>query len=219
VYALYDLSPAISSDLPVWPGDPRPRHRWLAQLRTGDPVALSEWTLGSHTGAHVDAPAHFLPNGSDLEKVSLQTLIGPSLVLDLTREPADIGARELDRALGSQPADRVLLKTRNSLHAWASEPFRTDSAGLTPDGARYLIERGVRLVGADYLSVETFASVEAGAPVHHALLAAGVVIVEGLLLTEVPPGNYFLVAVPLRLEASEAAPARVVLLERGEQDW
>jgi arylformamidase len=219
---VYDVTPPISSELPVWPGDPRPHRRRLAQLRTGDPVTLSEWTLGSHTGAHVDAPAHFLPNGSYLEEVSLSTLIGPSLVLDLTREPFAIGMSELDRALGSRPqerAERVLLKTRNSLHVWAREPFRTDSAGLTLDGAQYLIDRGVRLVGADYLSVESFASVEAGAPVHHALLSAGMVIVEGLMLAEVPAGAYFLIALPLRLEGSEAAPARVILLERTELAW
>jgi arylformamidase len=209
---MYDLTPAISDSLPVWPGDPRPRQRWLSQLRAGEAADMSEWLLGSHTGAHVDAPSHFVPGAPGLEGVSLSVLVGVCMVVDLASAAADIDDQALDRALGPGPVARVLLKTRNSLRTWEREPFRADSVGLTSSGARSLVDRGVRLVGVDYLSIESFASVEAGAPVHHLLLEAGVVILEGLVLAEVPAGEYLLIALPLRLAASEAAPARVVLL-------
>jgi arylformamidase len=209
---MYDLTPAISDALPVWPGDPRPSQRWLSQVRAGDAADLSEWRLGSHTGAHVDAPSHFVLGAPDLEGLSMSVLVGLCMVVDLTSAAADIDGQALDRALGPGPVVRVLLKTRNSLRNWEREPFRADYAGLTPGGARRLVDRGVRLVGADYLSIESFASVEAGAPVHHLLLKAGVVILEGLVLAEVPAAEYMLIALPLRLAGSEAAPARVVLL-------
>ena len=194
--------------MPVWPGDPPPRQRWLQRLAAGDPSDLSEWVLGSHTGAHVDAPLHFIRGGPDLDQVPLTLLIGPCTVLDLTAVPGDLGPRDLP----FEVPERVLLKTRNSLTDWPRQAFRTDYVGLTPEGAHYLVERGVRLVGADYLSIESFASVQAGAPVHRLLLRQDVVILEGLVLAEVSPGDYLLVALPLRLAASEAAPARVVLL-------
>ena len=205
---MYDLTPPISDKLPVWPGDPRPRQRWRQRLQSGDPSDLIEWVLGSHTGAHVDAPSHFIASGPDLERLALTSLVGVCRVLDLTSSPNDIGRGDLP----PDPPERVLLKTRNSLRNWAGEAFRADYVGLTQDAAACLMERGVRLVGADYLSIEPFRSVEAGAPVHQLLLSNNVVILEGLLLVDVPAGDYLLVALPLRLQGSEAAPARVVLL-------
>jgi arylformamidase len=205
---VYDITPPIGEGLPVWPGDPPPRQRWVQRLEAGGSSNLSEWLLGSHTGAHVDAPSHFVAGGLELDELPLGTLVGPCVVLDLTAVPGDLGPADLPREL----PERLLLKTRNSLRPWASQAFRTDYVGLTVEATQHLVERGVRLVGADYLSVEPFASVEAGAPVHQLLLRSGVVVLEGLLLAEVPPGEYVLVALPLRLSGSEAAPARVILL-------
>jgi arylformamidase len=206
---VHDITPPVSEGMPVWPGDPSPRQRWLQRLQNGDPSDLSEWLLGSHTGAHVDAPSHFVPDGLDVNQLPLATLVGPCRVLDLTSAAAAMTARDLAAV---ELPERVLLKTTNSLSSWWNQPFRTDYVGLSLDAARHLVDRGVRLVGADYLSVEPYASVEAGAPVHQLLLRAGVVILEGLVLTDVPAGEYLLVALPLRLAGSEAAPARVVLL-------
>lgn len=205
---VYDITPPVSEGMPVWPGDPPPRQRWLQRVPNGDPSDLSEWLLGSHTGAHVDAPSHFVPGGVEVDQLSLATLVGPCRVLDLTSAVSEMAVHDLPLEV----PERVLLKTRNSLRRWASQPFRSDYVGLTLDAAQHLIDRGVRLIGADYLSIESFASVEAGAPVHQLLLRAGVVILEGLVLADVPPGEYLLVALPLRLSGSEAAPARVVLL-------
>jgi arylformamidase len=210
--SVYDVTPRVTEQLPVWPGDPRPRQTWLSEQ-------LSQWLLGSHTGAHVDAPRHLLADGSSLEAVAVATLLGPCRVVDLTAATADVGPGELEAALGAQRPERVLLKTRNSLvTGWDQQPFRPDFVGLTLDGARWLIQRETRLVGADYLSIESPESVERGAPVHRLLLGTRVTLVEGLDLTRVPAGSYVLVALPLRLDPSEGAPARVILLELGEPD-
>jgi arylformamidase len=206
---VHDITPPIAQGMPVWPGDPAPRQRSLQRLQDGDACDLSEWLLGSHTGAHVDAPSHFVPGGLELDELPLGTLVGPCRVLDLTSAAPDVAARDLPAI---DVPERLLLKTANSLSHWPGQPFRTDYVGLSLGAARHLVDGGVRLVGADYLSVEPFASVELGAPVHRLLLRAGVVILEGLVLADVPPGEYLLVALPLRLTGSEAGPARVILL-------
>jgi arylformamidase len=174
----------------VWPGDPAPVQRWLQRLGDGDAVDLSQWTLGSHTGTHVDAPSHFLAGAPDLEALGLEPLVGPCRVVDL--------------AVGGLPdrdarCERVLFK-RNG--------------GIGPGMSAELIARGVRLVGVDSLSIETAEAVAAGAPTHRALLAAGVAILEGLVLDAVQPGEYLLVALPLRLQHTEASPVRAILLSR-----
>jgi arylformamidase len=171
--------------MPVWPDDPPPLQRWLQRLSAGDDLDLSEWTLGAHTGTHVDAPSHFVRGAPDLEALGLEPLVGPCWVVDVG------GSGFPDQA------ERLLFKR---------------SAGIGPALAEELIARGVRLVGVDALSIEPAESVAAGAPVHRALLAAGVAILEGLVLTDVEPGEYTLVALPLRLQHSEAGPVRAILL-------
>jgi arylformamidase len=196
---VFDISLPIDAHMPVWPGDPRPRQRWLQRLRSGDPVDLSQWTLGAHTGTHLDAPSHFVPHGADIEALDPRMFVGLCQVLDCTRLAGEIGRADL---LNVQPgAPRVLLKTHSS------------ATGLTSEAAELLIGAGVRLVGIDALSIESYASVEAGAPVHRKLLGAGVVILEGLDLRAVGPGSYVLVVLPLRLRHSEASPARALLFE------
>ena len=188
----FDVSLPIAEGMPGWPGDPPPVQRWLQRLVEGDGVDLSQWLLGSHTGTHVDAPSHFLPGAPDLETLGLEPLVGPCRVVDL--------------ALGGLPdrdvsCERVLLKLEAG-------------RGVDPGLAVELIARGVRLVGVDSLSIEPAEAVAAGAPTHRAFLSAGVAILEGLVLEAVPPDEYVLVALPLRLQHSEASPVRAILLRR-----
>jgi arylformamidase len=190
VGALLDVSLPIAEDMAVWPGDPPPVQRWLQRLADGDDLDLSQWTLGSHTGTHLDAPSHFLAGAPDVEALGLDPLVGACLVVD-------VAAGGLPEPGTRHP--RLLLK---------------HSAGVGVDVAADLIARGVRLVGVDSLSIEPADAVEAGAPTHRALLAAGVAILEGLVLEAVPPGEYFLVALPLRLQHTEASPVRAILLRR-----
>ncbi len=195
--------------MPIYPGDPGFRRDEVRSMAKGDDLTLSRLDLGSHTGTHVDAPSHFIPGGPTLDQTPLENLVGPARVLDLRRVKGAISVGDLE-AHGPRRGDRLLLRTSNS-ELWARETFQPEFVHLSTDAARLLAERGVRTVGVDYLSVEGFGV--KGAPVHHALLGAGMGIIEGLNLLEVPPGNdYRLFCLPLRVMGTEGAPARAVLL-------
>jgi arylformamidase len=183
---MWDITLPVDEGMPSWPGTPPPTQRWLERIQHGDACDVSAWTLGAHAGTHLDAPSHFIPGAADLETLGLEPLVGPCVVVDA-----------VDAALGPE-SPRILL--------------RDASTGLTLAVAQSLVRKGVKLVGTDALSIESSASVDAGAPVHKALLAAGVAILEGLYLSEVTEGAYFLVALPLRLQHAEASPVRAILL-------
>ena len=208
----YDLTLPLRADLPTYPGEPGPRTEPLARLDRGDPANVSALSLGLHTGTHVDAPIHFLPEGVGVDALPLESLAGPAAVIEIDDVPL-IGARELAAAHAhSTPPRRLLLKTRNSAF-WDNHPtaFRTDYTALALDGAEWLVAQGVCLVGIDYLSIEAYEA--AGHPVHRRLLGAGVVIVEGLDLRQVSAGAYWLVCLPLLVPGADGAPARVLLFE------
>jgi arylformamidase len=169
---------------------------------------VSALELGSHTGTHIDAPRHFFPQGSPVDAIPLDRLIGPALVLDFPSEVGAIGEREL-RARDLRGARRVLCRTRNSAE-WKHHRFTPEYVYLAPDGAEFLVRQGVELVGIDYLSIERFNSEDY--PVHRMLLERNVVIVEGLDLSEVSEGDYRLICLPLRLAGLDGAPARAVLV-------
>ncbi len=206
---LYDITTPLHPGTPVYPGDPGVRVRPTAQIAKGDPFNLSLLSMGSHAGTHVDAPYHFEDGGLTVDQLPLETLYGPALVRDVGQaEVVDEAALEaLALPVGTR---RLLLKSRNS-RLWEDPTFRPDFVAVTPGGARWLVERGLWLVGVDYLSIEAPGS--PGFPVHHTLLGAGVVIVEGLDLRGVPPGAYTLLCLPLRLAGGDGAPARALLAE------
>jgi len=192
---IIDISLPIGPGTPVWPGDPPVLVESVARIQDGDPADVSRLSLGTHTGTHVDPPAHFVPGAATIDDVPLDVLIGPAVV-------AACGARPIDRAAFdalslAEGAIRVLLKTGGATGA------------VTSDGAQWLVERGVRLVGVDTLSIEP-ETVEY--PVHRILLGAGVVIVEGLDLRAAAPGAYQLVCLPLPIVDGDGAPARAVLI-------
>jgi arylformamidase len=204
---IIDISRPIGPDTPVWPGDPPVVVEPVARVGAGDPADVSRLVLGTHTGTHVDPPAHFLPGGVTVDALPLDVLVGPAVVADLTAGgPIDAAALE-SLALPSGTS-RLLLKTREGSAAGAT------AGDVTPDGARWLVERGVRLVGADTLSIEPAGAgvPEDAYPVHRILLGAGVVIVEGLDLSGAPAGSYELVCLPLRIAGGDGAPARAVLI-------
>ena len=192
---IIDISRPIGPDTPVWPGDPPVVVEPVARVRDGDPADVSRLALGTHTGTHVDPPAHFLPGTATVDALPLEVLIGPAVVAQFSPGPIDETALE-STALPDGSA-RLLLKTGGAAGA------------VTPDGARWLVERGVRLVGADTLSIEPETD---DYPVHRTLLGACVVIVEGLDLAAVGPGSYELVCLPLRVVDGDGAPARAVLM-------
>jgi arylformamidase len=171
---------------------------------------VSRLDMGAHTGTHLDAPSHFIEGAAATESIPLDVCIGPAWVVDATGLRANIGPTNL--ADLDIPADetRLLFKTPNS-ELWNQPGFSEAFIGLDGDAARLLAERGVRLVGADYLSIAPFGN---PAPTHLALLSAGVVIIEGLDLRAVDPGPVDLLCIPLRLVGSDGVPARAFVRPR-----
>ena len=205
--AIYDVSVPLRPGMPTYAGEPGPKLERLKQISRGDSANVTALSLGSHTGTHVDAPHHFLDGRSTVEAMSLDALVGPTQVIEVT-EARHITAADLTAASIQSGTTRVLLKTPNS-RFWNDDEFHTDFVGLTGDAAEWLVERGSVLVGIDYLSIERFRSPEH--EVHKILLEAIVVIVEGLDLRQVTPGEYMMACAPLKVVGADGAPARVFL--------
>ena len=202
-----DVTVPIVDGMLHWPDNPPVTLRRALAIERGDTANVSALSLGVHTGTHVDAPIHFLPGGADVGRLDPAAAIGPARVIEFS-DPVAVRRDELER-VRPRPGERLLLKTRNSTRRWPAEPFDEDFVFIGADGARYLAECGIALVGVDYLSVGGFAV--DGEETHRALLEAGILIVEGLDLAAVAAGDYELICLPLRLAGSDGAPARALL--------
>ncbi len=210
---IHDISLPISEALIVWPGDPAIHITQPSHLDKGDKATVSRLDMGAHTGTHVDAPCHFIPGGPGVDSLDLDTLVGPALVVEA---PANghITADLLKGLAIPSHTPRVLFHTRNSeLWSRGERSFSKDFVGITADGAQWLADVGVRLVGVDYLSVAPFGQ---SGPTHQTLLHAGVIIIEGLNLSQVRAGTYTLVCLPLKLVGIDGSPARAILIEENE---
>jgi arylformamidase len=208
---LVDVSVPIRDAMTVYRGNPPVRIRPAMTLQR-DGVNLSEVCLGSHTGTHVDAPSHFIRRGVGVDRLDLALFIGPAWVADLRRVKGGINAIDLAKARIPRGSRRILLRTSNSRWWHPARAFRTDFVYLTPDGADWLANRGVQLVGIDYLSIEGYGV--PGAPTHKRLLGAGIPILEGLDLFNVHPGRWQMAAFPLRIQDGDAGLTRAVLWAR-----
>lgn len=204
---IYDLSLPISASMVTWPGDPPVRVEPRLRIARGQPANVSELCLGLHTGTHVDPPYHFDDHGMKVDELPLEVLIGRAWVCSLGSKP-DIEVSDLQGAV-PQGTVRLLLKTANSAlwHRGVQE-FTSDFASVTVEAARWIVKQGIQLLGVDYLSLERPGS--AGHPVHHALLGAGVIVVEGLDLSSLENGWYNLYCLPLKVADGDGAPARAV---------
>jgi arylformamidase len=194
---------------PVYLGDAPMKFDFLKDMRRGDALTLSAFSLGAHSGTHIDAPMHFVRDGAPIDQVPLEPLIGPARVIDIPDAVQSINVAELNRHRW-RGAERVLFRTRSSQRGWMRSPtFHKDFAYIAPDAARLLADAGVKLVGIDYISAEQF-----GAPApltHRTLLGKGIPIVEGLSLERITAGDYDLVVLPMKVGGHEAAPARAIL--------
>jgi arylformamidase len=209
---IFDISIPINSELPVWPGDPRIVLEQYQTIESGHASNNSKLACGVHSGTHVDAPSHFIKDGITVDQLPLDVLIGPAFVADFpkadTVTPDSLEALDLPRE-----TTRLIIKTRNS--ALWSDPhhvFNPNFVAINPEAANWVVNRGIRLIGIDYLSIQRYKDPE---PLtHRILLEAGVVIVEGLCLQNVNAGIYTLICLPIKLSGSEGAPARSVLIEK-----
>jgi arylformamidase len=203
---LIDVTVPLDANLPTYPGNTAYTLEAIKRLARGDSSNVSTVHMSAHAGTHVDSPRHFFDNGAGAESLALEMLIGRARVIEITSRKG-IDADELAASNLSEDI-RVLIKTANS-RLWGSPDFQKDFVGVTEAGATYLLEHGIKLVGVDYLSVEQFK--KPGAPAHHILLGAGIIVVEGLNLRDVEPGVYEMFCLPLPVVGSDGAPARVVL--------
>jgi len=210
---IHDVSLVLRPDMVTWPGEPGPKIEPLRRIGKGDAANVSVVTLADHTGTHVDPPIHFLEGANTVDKLPLDALVGPCVVVGFDG-PGHVSGDWLDHAMIPKGTQRLLFKTRNSAR-WAdpTAPFTRDFSSINASGAKWCVDHGVKLVGIDYLSIEPQGPEKAGYPVHKTLLAANVVIIEGLDLRGVAPGQYELVCAPIKLLNGDGAPARVFLIE------
>lgn len=202
-----DISMPLFEGMPAFPGDPLFGTERTHSIDRGNPYNLSALKLSSHAGTHIDPPLHFIPSGLPIDQIDLTILSGPCRVVQVPSEATNVGRRELREA--PPETERLLLRTANS-QRWSQRlEFFSEYVALSPEGAEALIEGGTRLVGIDSPSIERDAS--GTFPVHHRLLGSGVLILEGLMLSDVPAGTYDLQCLPLRLRDGDGGPARAVL--------
>lgn len=205
---MWDLTVTIDSSLPTYLGDPSYKRRVVQAITDGKPADVSLLPLSAHIGTHVDAPSHLIPGGKTVDALDLSTMVGRVRVVGYD-QPGPITAEFLEGTDILSTDERILFKTRNS-QFWEKHEFVEDYVGLSLDAADWLVKKGTRLVGIDYLSIDAPGAVDL--PVHRSLLINDVVVVENLNLTQVPEGTYQLVCLPMKIGGSEGAPARVILL-------
>ena len=202
-----DISVPLRDSMVHWPGDPPVTVKLVKDIEQGDSANVSVLSMGAHSGTHIDAPLHFIRQGTGIDMMPLDTTIGKARVIEIedteSVKPEELLRHRLRRG------ERILFTTRNSSHVWQTDEFVEDFVFISDDAARFLVERGVRMVGVDYLSVGSYK--HGGSYVHKTLLGGGIWIIEGLDLSWVIPGKYELICLPLRLVRGDGAPARAIV--------
>jgi arylformamidase len=202
-----DVSLTVEDGMVHYPKDPEVIIKQFSSIKNGDAANNTHLSFGTHTGTHIDAPHHFYEEGIGIDKITLETLTGECLVIEVPEKYEAI-TEDFLKMQNINNGGRILFKTKNSKIISRDKNFHEDYVYVASDAAKYMVEKGVILVGVDYLSVEGYGK---GHETHRTLLGAGVVIIESLYLEQVEPGSYKLIAFPIKIKDSDGAPARVIL--------
>lgn len=210
---LYDITVPIEKGIPLWPGSPGFSREWTQSMEDGAEANVSLLNIESHSGTHIDAPLHFVKGGRTVDSIPLETLTGNTWMAEI-RNTERISASHLESAGIPENTKRLLIKTDND-RFWrnVTHSFNENFTALTADAAQWVVDRGIKLVGIDYLSIQKYHD---GPETHLILLENGVIILETINLSAVKPGLYELYCLPLLVEGAEAAPARVILKKYDE---
>jgi arylformamidase len=202
-----DISVAVQSAMPHWPGDPAPTLDRVVDMDRGDICNVRYLTMSAHTGTHMDAPLHFIRDGRSIDSMPLTATVGPARVISIENSefitPEELSLHHI------QPNERVLFKTINSAGIWNSPEFVKNFVHCNAAAAAYLVERQVQTIGIDYLSIGGYEC--DGVETHQILLGAGIWVIEGLNFADVEPGNYDLICLPLKILGGDGAPARAII--------
>jgi arylformamidase len=204
-----DISIPLRNNMVHWPTDGPTVVRRILDVDNGDPVTMSEMTLISHTGTHMDAPLHFIYGGNTIDKMPLDTTIGPARVIEI-KDAESVKPEEL-ASCDIRQGDRILLKTRNSDRVYLTDEFVDDYVYISTEAARFLVQKGVRVVGFDYISIGSYKLQSNVKEAHEELLGHGAWIIEGLNLSGVKAGEYELICLPIKLERGDAGLARAII--------
>lgn len=206
----YDISVPLRQGMIYFPRDPAPPKIYrIMDVEKGDMVTMSMLEIISHTGTHIDTPLHFIPGGSTLTDMPLDATIGAARVIEI-KDRKKITVQELQQH-DIKAGERILFKTRNSPLTYTSEKFVEDYVYLDTEAAKYLVQKRVRLVGLDNITIGHFMEEENLRQTHRTLLEAGIYILENCALAEVPPGEYELLCLPLHIYQGDAGPVRAIL--------
>jgi arylformamidase len=205
---MYDITAEISSALPFYSENDPFKFDWVLRLENGDDCNLSRVTMSAHTGTHADMPLHFIENGAACDEIPLEHFYGKAKLFRLNhKQPRNISREDL-LPLDIQSGDIILLDTGQSRNM--NKPLKKDYTALSPCAAEFLAEKKIRTVGLDYISADTYNAPRF--PVHNILLGNGIAILEGLVLENVPEGEYVISALPLKFKGGEGSPVRAVLI-------
>ena len=204
-----DISIPFKDKMVYWPTDPVPRVERIKDRNKGDMVTLTEMQIIDHVGTHVDAPLHFIAGGMTIDRMPLNATMGRCRVIEI-KDKESIKLKEIE-PYSIRRGERILFKTHNSSWVYKTDEFQPDYVYFSTEVAQYLVDRKVRAVGLDYLSIGTYHDRENLHDTHEILLDAGVYIIEGINLDGVKPGRYELVCLPILLQGGDAAPARVII--------
>ncbi|MEI5908201.1 cyclase family protein [Bacillus spongiae] len=201
---IYDITAPIYTGMPVWKNYPKKQP--AISTETNGHVTESRISLDVHTGTHVDAPLHMINDGETIETIGIEELVRNIKVLDLTKAEGKISKQDIS-SLNIEKDDFILLKTKNSF----DKEFNVEFIYVAEDAAQFLVEKGISGVGIDSLGIER---AQDGHPTHRTLMSNNIIIVEGLQLEDIEAGEYFMVAAPLKIQGTDASPARILLMDK-----